>query len=74
MPKLATFSAAEICKLLAAHGFFRIRQSGSHIVLRRALPNGGTATVIVPNHREIAKGTLKSIIDMSGLDEALFRK
>jgi hypothetical protein len=30
--------------------------------------------VPVPNAREIPKGTLKSIIDLSGLEEALFRK
>lgn len=74
MPKLATFSASEVCKILTKHGFIRVRQSGSPIVMRRDLSSGGSSTVIVPNHREIAKGTLKSIIDMSGLDEALFRK
>lgn len=74
MPKLAPLSASEVCKVLLKHGFTRVRQSGSHIILRRELPGGGSATVVVPNHREIAKGTLKSIIDMSGLSESLFRK
>jgi len=31
-------------------------------------------TVPVPNYREISRGTLKSIIELSGLDAALFRK
>ncbi len=74
MPKLRSLSAAEVCRILAAHGFVRVRQSGSHIIMRRSLPGGDTATVPVPNHREVAKGTLKSIIALSGLDQALFRR
>ena len=74
MPKLTPLSAAALCKILTSHGFIRVRQSGSHIILRKPLPDGGTSTVVVPNHREIAKGTLKSIIEMSGLDENDFRK
>jgi len=42
--------------------------------MRRELPGGDSATVPVPNHREVAKGTLKSIIALSGLDQRLFRK
>ncbi len=74
MPKLRPLTPAETCRILAAHGFVRVRQTGSHIILRRELPGGDSATVPVPNHREIAKGTLKSIINLSGLDAGLFRK
>ncbi len=74
MPKLRPLPPAEVCRILAAHGFARDRQSGSHIIMRRELSGGDSATVPVPNHREIAKGTLKSIIVLSGLDERLFRK
>ena len=74
MPKLRPLSAAEVCKILGAHGFVRVRQSGSHIILRRELPGGDSATVPVPNKREIPKGTLKSIMTLSGLDESLFRR
>jgi predicted RNA binding protein YcfA (HicA-like mRNA interferase family) len=74
VPKLRPLSASEVCKILGAHGFVRVRQSGSHIILRRQLPGGDSATVPVPNARGIPKGTLNSIIDLSGLDEALFRK
>ncbi len=42
--------------------------------MRRDLAGGDSATVPVPNKREIPKGTLKSIIDLSGLAEMLFRK
>ena len=74
MPKLRPLSAAEVCKILRANGFLQVRQSGSHIIMRRELPEGDSSTVPVPNKREIPKGTLKSIIDLSGLDEMLFRK
>jgi predicted RNA binding protein YcfA (HicA-like mRNA interferase family) len=74
MPKLRPLSATEICKILKAHGFALVRQSGSHLILRRELAGGDSATVPVPNRREIPKGTLKAIIDLSGLDENLFRK
>lgn len=74
MPKLRPLPPAEICGILAAHGFVRVRQAGSHIIMRRELPGGDSATVPVPNHREVAIGTLKSIIRLSGLDAQLFRK
>lgn len=74
MPKLRPLPPSEVCRILKAHGFVRVRQAGSHIIMRRELPGGDSATVPVPNHREIAKGTLKSIIALSGLDDGLFRK
>ena len=74
MPKLRPLPPAVICRILAAHGFVRMRQAGSHIIMRRELPDGDSATVPVPNHREVATGTLKSIIRLSGLDAQLFRK
>jgi predicted RNA binding protein YcfA (HicA-like mRNA interferase family) len=56
------------------HGFTLMHQRGSHLIYRRQLPAGDSATVPVPNRREIPVGTLKSIINLSGLDESLFRK
>lgn len=74
MPKLRPLSAAEVCRILRKHGFEQRRQTGSHIILRRETAGGDSATVPVPNRREIPKGTLKSIIELSGLDEGLFRR
>ena len=71
MPKLRVLSAGEVCKILQAHGFAQSRQAGSHIVMRKQKPKGGR-TVIVPNHSEIRRGTLKSVIEQSGLARALF--
>jgi len=74
MPKLRPLSATEVTRLPRAHGFELAHQRGSHIIYRRRLPGGDSATVPVPNRREIPVGTLKSIINMSGLDEALSRR
>jgi len=60
--------------LLRAHGFVFVHQRGSHLTYRRQLPGGDTATVPVPNRREIPVGTLKSIVNLSGLQEVLFRR
>jgi predicted RNA binding protein YcfA (HicA-like mRNA interferase family) len=74
MPKLRPLSATEVGRLLRAHGFTLLHQRGSHRVYRRQLAAGDSATVPVPNRREIPVGTLKSIVALSGLDESLFRK
>ena len=71
MPKLRVFSARELCDLLQEHGFAKTRQSGSHIVMRKETSEGGRV-VIVPNHKEIRRGTLKSIVEQSGLQRQLF--
>jgi predicted RNA binding protein YcfA (HicA-like mRNA interferase family) len=74
MPKLRPLSATEVGRLLTAHGFALIHQRGSHLIYRRQLAAGDSATVPIPNRLEIPVGTLKSIIALSGLDESLFRK
>ncbi|MGO9199596.1 MAG: type II toxin-antitoxin system HicA family toxin [Limisphaerales bacterium] len=74
MPKLRPLSANEVGRLLRAHGFVFVHRRGSHLIYRRQLPGGDTATVPVPNRREIPVGTLKSIVGLSGLQEALFRR
>ena len=66
MPKLPVLSGAEVCAVLAKHGFERIRQKGSHIIMQRLLGDDST-TVPVPDHDEVRRGTLRSIIRQSGL-------
>jgi predicted RNA binding protein YcfA (HicA-like mRNA interferase family) len=74
MPKLGPFTAAELIRLLERHGFAKLRQAGSHVILRRDLPGGDSVTLVVPNHREIARGTLQAIVRQSQIDPKLFRK
>lgn len=62
MPKLPVLSGREVVRGLNRLGFEQVGQSGSHIKLRRR-----TATVIVPNHREVRKGTLGSILLQAGI-------
>jgi predicted RNA binding protein YcfA (HicA-like mRNA interferase family) len=60
-------SGKEIVKILQKHGFIVSRQKGSHIVLYKQTSDGKKIGV-VPNHREVQKGTIRSIAKMTGLD------
>lgn len=71
MPRLRVFSAGELCTVFEAHGFSEVRRRGSHIVMQRRLGET-TVTIPVPNHKEIRRGTLQSIIRQSGLPRELF--
>ena len=52
----------QIIKGLEGNGFRFVKQRGSH----RKYKKGGR-TAIVPMHYEVAKGTLASILEQSGL-------
>jgi predicted RNA binding protein YcfA (HicA-like mRNA interferase family) len=64
MAALPVLSGREVVKALAHDGWQVVRQRGSHIVL---VKTGNLATLSVPDHREVAKGTLRSLIRASGL-------
>ena len=64
MGKLPQISGSECVKALEKAGFYFLRQTGSHIHLRR---NDPFAQVSVPNHNPIKRGTLRSIIRQAGL-------
>lgn len=58
-------SGQDVIKTLAKIGYEFDHQRGSHIVLRQnAAP---FRRITVPNHKEISKGTLRSIIREAGL-------
>ncbi|MBD2451403.1 type II toxin-antitoxin system HicA family toxin [Nostoc sp. FACHB-152] len=46
-------------KALEKIGFYQKRRESSHIIMRRDEP---FAQVVVPNHQELAKGTLRAIL------------
>jgi len=52
----------EAVKALGKLGFTEMRQTGSHRILRR-----DHRTVVVPMHKPIKPGTLKSLIEQAGL-------
>ena len=64
MPK--RYSAKEVLRILHKYHFDVVSQKGSHMKLRGVV-GGKLQTVIVPNHKVIATGTLSSIIRQSGL-------
>ena len=56
-------SGADTIKALERAGFTQVSQRGSHVKLRRQ--DGRIA--IVPLHRELARGTLRSILKQAGI-------
>ncbi|MBW4657708.1 MAG: type II toxin-antitoxin system HicA family toxin [Drouetiella hepatica Uher 2000/2452] len=64
MSKLPVVSGAECVRALEQIGFVVDRQRGSHIILVREKPR---ATVSVPDHKELDRGTLRAIIRQVGL-------
>jgi len=66
MGKLRVLSGRDVCKILEKHGFHEARRRGSHVVMQRRT-NTGTVTVPIPDHSELAIGTLLSIIRQSGV-------
>ena len=64
MPEMPILSGREGVRAFARDGWEMVRQRGSHMVLVKP---GHMATLSVPDHREIAKGTLRSLIRSSGL-------
>ena len=64
MPKLPVISGAGAVKAFCRAGWRVDRQRGSHVVL---LKEGQMASLSVPQHRELAPGTLRALIRASGL-------
>jgi len=64
MPPPPTLSGRDVVKAFAKGGWQMARQRGSHMIL---VKDGHMATLSVPDHREVAKGTLRSLIRSSGL-------
>lgn len=74
MSKLRKISGKECVKILCnKFGFKFIRQTGSHMILKKDTPMGKIGTV-VPNHKEIKIGTLKSILELAEVEEVEFEK
>jgi predicted RNA binding protein YcfA (HicA-like mRNA interferase family) len=64
MALLPALSGRDVVKAFARDGWQVARQRGSHIIL---VKTGHMATLSVPDHREVAKGTLRSLIRSSGM-------
>ena len=64
MAQLPNLSGKEVVRIFEKLGWEFSRQSGSHIVLTK---DGEIASLSVPNHKEVAKGTLRSLIRAANL-------
>ena len=71
MPKLPILSGYEIIKYLERLGFEKLRQKGSHVSMKKETQYGSIGCVI-PLHKEVARGTLKSIIKQAHLSDEEF--
>lgn len=69
MPKLAGFSGREVIAILEkSFGFLFVSQKGSHVKLRKTMA-GKVITVIVPDHKELASGTLRNILRQAQISQ-----
>ncbi len=66
---LPVLSGREVVRVFESFGWEVARQRGSHIIL---VKEGELATLSVPDHQEVAKGTLRSLIRTSGLTVSEF--
>ena len=64
MPSLPILSGREIVRLFEKIGWEVARQRGSHIIM---VKEGQIATLSIPDHKEVARGTLRSLIRSAGL-------
>ena len=69
MPSLPVVSGREVVKALEGSGWTVVRQSSSHIIMTHP---DHIVTLSVPDHKEVAKGTLRGLIRTAGLTVAEF--
>ena len=64
MPPIPVLSGQEVIKAFQSLGWRVVRRKGSHVMMAKA---GQTATLAVPDHDEVAKGTLRTLIRSANL-------
>ncbi len=64
MPQIPLLAPTKVIKILEKFGWSIARQKGSHIIMTKP---GSISTLSIPNHKEVARGTLKSLILKSGI-------
>ncbi|MBD1825375.1 type II toxin-antitoxin system HicA family toxin [Cyanobacteria bacterium FACHB-DQ100] len=61
---LPVMSGREVVRVFESLGWEAVRQTGSHIIMTK---DEELVTLSIPDHREVAKGTLRSLIRNAGL-------
>ena len=64
MASLPVISGSETVKVFERFGWNVARQTSSHIIMTK---DGQIASLSVPNHKEVARGTLRSLIRSANL-------
>jgi predicted RNA binding protein YcfA (HicA-like mRNA interferase family) len=63
-PRLPVLSGRDVVRAFERLGWQAVRQSGSHIILTKP---GEMVTLSVPDHREVARGTLRALVRAANL-------
>ena len=71
MSYLPLVSGQEAVRVFARIGYNIDHQTGSHIILRKSEPPHRRLTI--PNHKQLAKGTLRGLIREAGISVEEFR-
>ncbi|HOH30885.1 MAG TPA: type II toxin-antitoxin system HicA family toxin [Candidatus Hydrogenedentes bacterium] len=71
MSYLPLVSGQEAVRVFTRSGYEIDHQTGSHIILRKVEPPHRRLTI--PNHKQLAKGTLRSLIREAGISVEEFR-
>ena len=69
MAALPSVSGEQAVRAFQKAGWSEDRQRGSHVIL---IKPGHLASLSIPQHREVAPGTLRSLIRASGMTVAQF--
>jgi predicted RNA binding protein YcfA (HicA-like mRNA interferase family) len=64
MPPVPLLRPNQVVKVFEKFGWQVDRKKGSHIIMTK---EGHIATLSIPNHPQVARGTLRSLIQKSGL-------
>ena len=63
----------EVKRKLEATGFSEVSRKGSHVKFAKKTSQG-TYTAVVPRHREVPVGTLRSVLRQAGIDPDEFER
>ena len=64
MPPVPALHSRDVVRILESLGWTVARQQASHVIMTQ---KGHIATLAIPAHKEVAKGTLRSLIRSAGL-------
>ena len=64
MGSLCIISGRKLVQLFEKFGWIEIRRNSSHIIL---IKTGEIITLSIPDHKELAKGTLRSLLRSAGI-------